>query len=110
MNENTNELLPGLYGSVIDRSRVVGICRYHKTAMTVKTMKTVDIGRLGEDEAAKILKKKKRTPIKCGVRLRLLWCSKRDSNPHGCEPVDFESTASTIPPFEHEKIITNKNQ
>ena len=27
--------------------------------MTVKTMKTVDIGRLGEDEAVKILKKKK---------------------------------------------------
>ena len=39
MNENTMELLPGLYGSMIDRSRVVGICRYHKTAMTVKTMK-----------------------------------------------------------------------
>ena len=39
MNENTTELLPGLYGSMIDRSRVVGMCKYHKTAMTVKTMK-----------------------------------------------------------------------
>ena len=39
MNENTNELLPGLYGSVIESSRAVGMCRYHKTAMTVKTMK-----------------------------------------------------------------------
>ena len=39
MNENTNELLQGLYGSLIDKSRAVGLCRYHKTAMTVKTMK-----------------------------------------------------------------------
>ena len=39
MNENTTELLPGLYGSMIDKSRMVGMCRYHKTAMTVKTMK-----------------------------------------------------------------------
>ena len=39
MNENTTELLPGLYGSMIDRSRVVGMCKYHKTAMTVKTIK-----------------------------------------------------------------------
>jgi hypothetical protein len=39
MNENTTELLPGLYGSMIDRSRMVGICKYHKTAMTVKTIK-----------------------------------------------------------------------
>ena len=39
MNENTEGLLPGLYGSMIDKNRMVGICRYHKTAMTVKTMK-----------------------------------------------------------------------
>lgn len=39
MNENMTELLPGLYGSFIDKSRVVGMCKYHKTAMTVKTMK-----------------------------------------------------------------------
>jgi hypothetical protein len=39
MNENTMELLPGLYGSMIDKNRTVGMCKYHKTAMTVKTMK-----------------------------------------------------------------------
>ena len=39
MNENTTELLPGLYGSMIDKNRMVGMCHYHKTAMTVKTMK-----------------------------------------------------------------------
>lgn len=39
MNENTTELIPGLYGSMIDKSKTVGMCRYHKTAMTVKTMK-----------------------------------------------------------------------
>ena len=39
MNENTTELLPGLYGSHIHKSKAVGMCRYHKTAMTVKTMK-----------------------------------------------------------------------
>ena len=39
MNENTTELLPGLYGSMIDKNKMVGMCRYHKTAMTVKTMK-----------------------------------------------------------------------
>ena len=39
MNENTTEMLQGLYGSMIDKSRAVGICQYHKTAMTVKTMK-----------------------------------------------------------------------
>lgn len=39
MNENTTELLPGLYGSMIDKSKMVGMCKYHKTAMTVKTMK-----------------------------------------------------------------------
>ncbi len=39
MDVNQTELLPGLYGSMIDKNRTVGLCRYHKTAMTVKTMK-----------------------------------------------------------------------
>lgn len=39
MNENATELLQGLYGSTINKNRAVGMCRYHKTAMTVKTMK-----------------------------------------------------------------------
>ena len=39
MNENKTELIQGLYGSMIDKSRAVGMCKYHKTAMTVKTMK-----------------------------------------------------------------------
>ena len=39
MNENMSEMLPGLYGSMIDKNKIVGMCRYHKTAMTVKTMK-----------------------------------------------------------------------
>lgn len=39
MEENNIELLPGLYGSEISRSRAVGYCPYHKVALTVKTMK-----------------------------------------------------------------------
>ena len=39
MNENTTELMQGLYGSFVSKSRVVGICKYHKTAMTTKTIK-----------------------------------------------------------------------
>ena len=39
MEENTIELLPGLYGSQITKSRAVGYCPYHKAALTVKTMK-----------------------------------------------------------------------
>lgn len=39
MDVNQTEWLPGLYGSTVNKNRVVGMCRYHKTAMTVKTMK-----------------------------------------------------------------------
>jgi hypothetical protein len=37
--ENTSEMINGLYGSVISKSRAVGYCPYHKAALTVKTMK-----------------------------------------------------------------------
>lgn len=33
------EMLPGLYGSQINRNRAVGYCHFHKAALTVKTMK-----------------------------------------------------------------------
>lgn len=36
---NDNNLEMGLYGSYISKARMVGYCSYHKTAMTVKTMK-----------------------------------------------------------------------
>lgn len=39
MEQNTNEMLPGLYGSEIARNRAVGWCHFHKSALTVKTMK-----------------------------------------------------------------------
>lgn len=39
MEENMMEQLPGLYGSRIAKNKATGWCRYHKTAMTVKTMK-----------------------------------------------------------------------
>ena len=39
MEETNVEILPGLYGSSITKNKMVGMCRYHKTAMTVKTMK-----------------------------------------------------------------------
>ena len=39
MEEMTTELLPGLYGSQIAKNRAVGWCSYHKTALTVKTLK-----------------------------------------------------------------------
>lgn len=39
MEENKTELLPGLYGSEIARNRAVGYCHFHKSALTVKTMK-----------------------------------------------------------------------
>jgi hypothetical protein len=38
MNTNTT-MLRGLYGSQIEKSKAVGLCHYHKTAMTVKTLK-----------------------------------------------------------------------
>ena len=39
MEENKIELLPCLYGSEIARNRAVGYCHFHKSALTVKTMK-----------------------------------------------------------------------
>ena len=39
MEENKTELIPGLYGSQICKDRMVGYCTYHRTALTVKTMK-----------------------------------------------------------------------
>ena len=39
MEENKTELMPGLYGSQICKNRMVGYCRYHCAALTVKTMK-----------------------------------------------------------------------
>ena len=34
-----DNLVAGLYGSHISKSRAVGYCYYHKAALTVKTMK-----------------------------------------------------------------------
>ena len=39
MDANKTDMLNGLYGSMINRSRAVGYCHYHKAALTVKTMK-----------------------------------------------------------------------
>lgn len=39
MDANNTETIQGLYGSEISIDRTVGLCHYHKTAMTVKTMK-----------------------------------------------------------------------
>jgi hypothetical protein len=39
MENNEMELLPGLYGSSITKNRAVGFCHFHKSALTVKTMK-----------------------------------------------------------------------
>lgn len=39
MEDNAIEMIPGLYGVSIPKNRMVGFCHYHKTAMTVKTMK-----------------------------------------------------------------------
>ena len=39
MEENTTEMMPGLYGSEIARNRAVGYCKFHNAALTVKTMK-----------------------------------------------------------------------
>lgn len=39
MEEKTIDMMPGLYGSEILKSRAVGYCHYHKAALTVKTMK-----------------------------------------------------------------------
>lgn len=38
--EITNvEVLPGLYGSEIRKNKAVGYCRFHKAALTTKTLK-----------------------------------------------------------------------
>ena len=39
MDANKTDMLNGLYGSMISRSKAVGYCHYHKAALTVKTMK-----------------------------------------------------------------------
>lgn len=39
MEEDKIEMLPGLYGSQINKNRAVGYCHFHKVALTVKTMK-----------------------------------------------------------------------
>jgi hypothetical protein len=39
MDANKTDMLNGLYGSTISRSKAVGYCHYHKAALTVKTMK-----------------------------------------------------------------------
>lgn len=39
MNINNTEMLHGLYGSQVSRSKAVGYCKYHHAALTVKTLK-----------------------------------------------------------------------
>ncbi len=39
MEVNNVEILPGLYGSEINKNRAVGYCRYHNAALTTKTLK-----------------------------------------------------------------------
>ena len=39
LNINNEEVLQGLYGSHIKKNKAVGLCSYHKVALTVKTMK-----------------------------------------------------------------------
>lgn len=39
MEMNTQQTLPGLYGSQISINRAVGYCRYHHCALTVRTLK-----------------------------------------------------------------------
>lgn len=39
MEMNENGQLYGLYGSYVNKSKVVGYCKYHKAAMTVRTLK-----------------------------------------------------------------------
>ena len=33
------ETIPGLYGSLIPKNKIVAYCKYHQVALTVKTMK-----------------------------------------------------------------------
>lgn len=39
MDVNGTQLLHGLYGSKVSRTKAVGYCRYHCAALTVKTLK-----------------------------------------------------------------------
>ena len=39
MDMNKTQMLYGLYGSYINRSKAVGYCKYHNAALTVKTLK-----------------------------------------------------------------------
>ena len=39
MEINKQEMLPGLYGSQISINKMVGYCKYHRCALTVKTLK-----------------------------------------------------------------------
>lgn len=39
MDINGTQMLHGLYGSKINRSKAVGYCRHHHAALTVKTLK-----------------------------------------------------------------------
>lgn len=39
MDINKTEMLPGLYGSYISRNKAVGYCKFHKAALTTKTLK-----------------------------------------------------------------------
>ena len=39
MELNQQEMMPGLYGSQISKSRAVGYCPYHQVALTTKTLK-----------------------------------------------------------------------
>jgi hypothetical protein len=39
MKANSTQMLYGLYGSHISRSKAVGYCRHHCAALTVKTLK-----------------------------------------------------------------------
>jgi hypothetical protein len=39
MDINGTQMLHGLYGSQVSRSKAIGYCRYHHAALTVKTLK-----------------------------------------------------------------------
>ena len=39
MEMNEQGKLSGLYGSYIDKSKMVGYCKYHRAALTVRTLK-----------------------------------------------------------------------
>lgn len=39
MDINKTEMLRGLYGSQISRTKAVGFCKTHRAALTVKTLK-----------------------------------------------------------------------